>query len=278
MRFPRPHPPSLSLWLSLLLSSPLLLLLLLLLLSAAAPARANDWSDIRARNELRIGTSGTAVPNSWVNKRNELTGFDIDWGNLIGKELGIPVRWVKIDFRGLFPALAYGQIDLIITGVRIRDDLQRQFLFSRPYSWEESVGVVRPDDTATRGFGEFRGKTVAVVAASYQEDLLKKIGGYEEMLVLPSGADVFLAMHTGHADIVLTGITAATHYRDAGHPVRILGSGKLSPQGIVMNRHSARLKAMVDAIVARYHADGTYARLYQKHFGMAPPSLEKGKQ
>ena len=204
------------------------------LLAVATSAHASDWPDIQARRELRIGTSGTAVPNSWVNKQNELTGFDIDWGNRIGQELGIPVRWVKIDFRGLFPALAYGQIDMIITGVRIRDDLQRQFLFSIPYSWEESVGVAQAGDTLVQSFSDFKGKTVAVVAASYQEDLLKKMGGYGDMLVLPSGADVFLAMHTGHADIVLTGITAATHYRNAGHPVRILGSGKLSPQGIVM--------------------------------------------
>lgn len=257
--------------------TPRLLTTLLLAAAVAMSARANDLPDIRSRGELRIGTSGTAVPNSWVNARNELTGFDIDWGKRVAAELGIPLRWVKIDFRGLFPALAYGQIDMIITGVRIRDDLQRQFLFSQPYSWEESVGVARPDDLAVRSFSDFRGKSVAVVAASYQEDLLKKMGGYREMLVLPSGADVFLAMHTGHADMVLTGITAATHYRKAGHPVRILGSGKLSPQGIVMHRDSNQLKAAVDAIVARMHADGTYARLYRQHFHLDPPRLAGGK-
>lgn len=247
------------------------------LLAVASTAHASDWPDIQARKELRIGTSGTAVPNSWVSKKNELIGFDIDWGKRIGQELGIPVRWVKIDFRGLFPALAYGQIDMIITGVRIRDDLQRQFLFSNPYSWEESVGVVRANDTGVKGFADFRNKSVAVVAASYQEDLVKKMGGYREMLVLPSGADVFLAMHTGHADLVVTGITAATHYRNAGHPVRILGSGKLSPQGIVMNRQAVQLKAKVDAIVAKMHADGTYARLYREHFKIDPPVLNPGK-
>jgi polar amino acid transport system substrate-binding protein len=243
------------------------------LLACAARAHAGDWPDIVARHELRIGTSGTAVPNSWVDKKNALVGFDIDWGRRIGAELGVPVRWVKIDFRGLFPALAYGQIDMIITGVRIRDDLQRQFLFSIPYSWEESVAVARADDRSMQTFADFRGKTVAVVAASYQEDLLKKMGGYGAMLVLPSGADVFLAMHTGHADVVLTGITAATHYRNAGHPVRILGSGKLSPQGIVMHRQAVQLKAKVDAIVARMHADGTYARLYRQHFKIDPPTV-----
>jgi len=247
------------------------------LLAVATSAHASDWPDIQARHELRIGTSGTAVPNSWVNKKNQLTGFDIDWGKRIGQELGIPVRWVKIDFRGLFPALAYGQIDMIITGVRIRDDLQRQFLFSQPYSWEESVAVIKDNDLSVKSFSDFKGKTVAVVAASYQEDLLKKMGGYGDMLVLPSGADVFLAMYTGHADVVLTGITAATHYRNAGHPVRILGSGKLSPQGIVMNRQSVQLKAKVDAIVARMHADGTYARLYREHFKIEPPTVTENQ-
>jgi cystine transport system substrate-binding protein len=240
---------------------------------ALAPslAQANDLDDIRARGELRIGTSGTAVPNSWVNKQNQLTGFDIDWGVIIGRDLGIPVRWVKMDFRGLFPALAYGQLDMVITGVRIRDDLQRQFLFSQPYSWEESVAVVKPDDKSMKVFNDFRGKAVAVVAASYQEDLAHKMGGYDELLVLPSGADVFLAMYTGHADVVLTGITAAKHYLNAGHPVRIIGSGKLSPQGIVMHKQSFALKQQVDAIVARRHADGTYAMLYRKHFKLDPP-------
>jgi len=242
------------------------------LLGLALPsARANDLDDIRARGELRIGTSGTAVPNSYVNKQNQLIGFDIDWGNIIGRDLGIPVRWVKIDFRGLFPALAYGQIDMIITGVRIRDDLQREFLFSQPYSWEESVAVVKAGDTSMKNFADLRGRTVAVVAASYQEDLVKKMGGYGDLLVLPSGADVFLAMYTGHADVVLTGITAATHYKNAGHPVRIVGSGKLSPQGMVMNKRSFALKQQVDAILTRHHADGTYAMLYRKHFKLEPP-------
>lgn len=238
---------------------------------AVQVAHAGDLAAIRAANELRIGTSGTAVPNSWVDKQNRLTGFDIDWGNIIGRDLGVPVRWVKIDFRGLFPALAYDQIDMIITGVRIRDDLQRQFLFSRPYSWEESVAVVKQGDAGMTRFDDFHGRTVAVVAASYQLDLLQKIGGYQDELVLPSGADVFLAMHTGHADVVLTGLTAATHYLKAGHPVRIIGSGKLSPQGMVMNKRSFELKKKVDEIIARRHADGTYAALYRKHFKLEPP-------
>src|SRR5579863_512310 len=97
---------------------------------------------IRRRGYLRIGTSGTAPPNTWVNAHNELTGYDIDWGKLIGHALGLPIHWVREDFLGLLPALAAGQLDLVMSGVRIRPQLQTIFLFSRPYSYERMAAVV----------------------------------------------------------------------------------------------------------------------------------------
>ncbi len=66
------------------------LLLASVALGWAPRALAQDLAQIRARGELRIGTSGTAPPNTWVNARNELVGYDIDWGSMIGRELGLP--------------------------------------------------------------------------------------------------------------------------------------------------------------------------------------------
>src|SRR5689334_18071501 len=150
-------------------------------------AAAGDLAQARSRGVLHIGTSGTAVPYSYVDTRNELTGFDIDWGNLVGKDLGLPVRWIKIDFRGLFPALQSGQLDIVISGVRIRPDLQKTFLFSTPYSHELTVAVVKEGNTTVRSAGDLTGLRVAAVAASFQEDYAKRMGGYRELLSLPSG-------------------------------------------------------------------------------------------
>ena len=92
-----------------------LVLGLSLWLGALAPAQAQDLAQIRARGSLLIGTSGTAPPNTWVNKQNQLVGYDIDWGTLIGAELNLPVRWVKVDFRGLMPALSSGTATMAFT-------------------------------------------------------------------------------------------------------------------------------------------------------------------
>lgn len=239
---------------------------------ASGAGSAESTQSIRARGYLKIGTSGTAPPNTWVNARNELTGYDIDWGNLIGRKLGLPVQWVREEFIGLLPALAAGQLDLVMSGVRIRPQLQQVFLFSRPYSYERMAAVVRTRDTEMRSFSDFAGRTVAVVASSFQEDAVKRIGGYGELLSLPSGSDVFLCLHTKHADIAIVGLTAALHYVRAGHQgLRIIAAeGELNPQGIVMQKGAYELKHAIDRIIAFAIADGTYRKLYLANFGIEP--------
>jgi ABC-type amino acid transport substrate-binding protein len=247
-------------------------LCLLLLFASATFASARTLQEVRDRGYLIIGTSGTAPPYSWVNKRDELIGYDIDLGTAIGRSLGLPVRWKRIDFRGLLPALSTGQLDLVMSAARIRPQLRNAFLFSAPYSYEETVAITRASDKGVHAMQDMRGRTVAVVATSFQEDVAKAIGGYTDLLSLPNGTDVFLALHTGHASVGIVGITAANHYAKFGKdPINIIQAGApLAAQGIVIGKNSPELKAAIDRILAARRADGSYQALYRKHFGTNP--------
>jgi ABC-type amino acid transport substrate-binding protein len=239
----------------------------------AVAAAAADLPGIRARGELRIGTSGTAPPNTWVNSKDQLQGYDIDWGDMIARELQLPLKWVMVDFRGLMPALSSGQLDMVITGVRIRESLKRTFLFSEPYAYERMVAVVRVGDRSMQTLSDIRGRSVGVVAASFQEDTIRAMGGYRGLLAMPSGSDVFLSLHTGHIDVAVVGLTAAVHYENhrPGEIRIVRGGGGVNAQGIVMQKTAVELKAAVDRLVARCRADGTYLALYRKNFGIDPP-------
>ena len=250
----------------------LLIAALLIVLGGAPAASARTIDEIKARGYLIIGTSGTAPPYSWVNPRYQLIGYDIDLGEAIGRSLKVPVRWRRIDFRGLLPALASGQLDLVMSGARIRPKLQQTFLFSEPYSYEETMAVTRADDFGVARLTDLRGRRVAVVATSFQEDVAKSIGGYRELLSLPGGADVFLALHTGHASVGIVGISAAEHYRSMHlDKIRVVRAGGiLAPQGIVIGKDSGQLKLAIDRLLEARRANGQYLALYEKHFHRAP--------
>ncbi len=247
-------------------------LLALALLAPAGSALASTPAEIIARGYLAIGTSGTAPPYSYVDRKNQLIGYDIDLGQAIARALGVRVLWKRMDFRGLLPALAAGQVDLVMSAVRIREKLKSSFLFSQPYSFEETVAVVRAGDHDVRSMGDIRGRDVAVVSSSYQEDVAKAQGGYRTLLSLPNGTDVFLAMHTGHASVGVVGVTAARHYAQQHlDPIRIVEAGApLAPQGIVLAKRSVALQAFINRLLAERRADGRYAALYRKHFGVDP--------
>jgi ABC-type amino acid transport substrate-binding protein len=249
------------------------ILLALMLLAAAPSAFARDLAAIRASGYLVIGTSGTGAPYTGVDSHNNLVGYDIELGDIIARRLGVAVRWKKIDFRGLMPALAADQVDLVMSAARIRPKLLQTFLFSDPYSYEETVAVTAAADTGVRSLADIRGRTVAVASSTFQEDVAKDVGGYKELLSLPNGTDVFLALHTGHASVGIVGASAAQHYARAHmDPIRIVRAGApLAPQGIVMQKTALKLKAAIDGLLAERRADGDYAALYRKYLHADPP-------
>jgi ABC-type amino acid transport substrate-binding protein len=243
-------------------------------LIGASGAQAQSLAQIKARGHLVIGTSGTGAPFTYLDSRNELIGYDIDWAAVIGKSLGVGVRFQAMPFSGLLPALQAGQIDMVMSAVRITDERRQTFDFSVPYSYEATVAIVRADNRTAASFDAIKGKVVAAVANSFQEEAVKKLGGYKTLLSLRNGSDIYLALRSGQAEIGVTGMSAAGHYINSGNAdIRIAGEGVgLSPQGIVFRKGSDELRAAVDAIIVAGKADGTYQALFRKNIGVDAPA------
>ncbi|QHC35304.1 ABC transporter substrate-binding protein [Komagataeibacter xylinus] len=248
----------------------------------SCPARAaeTELTALRSRGVIRIGTSGTSPPYTGIDFANNLTGYDIDWGNLIGKGLGLRVEWAKIDFRGLMIALQSGQVDALMSGIRITPEREQSFTFSHPYAYDETVAVVGSADTSIHDFAGIAGHQIAVVAGSFQEQVARSIPGASSIMALPSAGDVFMSLRTGHADVAVLGMSAISHYRKSGHTdFKVIATGaQATPQGVVFRKDAQDLKAAVDKIIDEKVKDGTYERLYIQHFGIAPPHIDTTEQ
>jgi His/Glu/Gln/Arg/opine family amino acid ABC transporter permease subunit len=244
-------------------------LLLLWVLAASAPARAaGELAAIRQRGEVVIGTDATYPPFEEPGTREAgggdgFQGFDIDLGDAIARELGpgVKAQWVNISFDGIFAALQSGKFDLVMSGVTITTERQKQMAFSDPYYDSGQIIAVRKEENDIRRPEDLRGKVAAVQLGTTGQFALEKVGGinirkYNDLNL------ALLEVSNGRASAAVGDLPAVRYMIQKGHPrLKMIGQ-KLSDEkvGIVMRQGEPELLAAVNAALKQVRASGEYDR------------------
>ena len=100
----------------------------------SGPSYAGTVLDrILKKGELVVGTTGTQPPLSIISKDGEMMGLDADIAKLIALGLGLKIRFSKMLFSELIPALQSGKVDIIISGIPMTSELNAKVPFIGPY-------------------------------------------------------------------------------------------------------------------------------------------------
>ena len=89
--------------------------------------------EIIKRGKLRVGYFKDALPFAFINSGNKLVGFDIEMANLLAKELGVTIDFLRIDRTKFMEQLNAGYCDIIMSGLGITTDRAREIAFSTSY-------------------------------------------------------------------------------------------------------------------------------------------------
>ena len=144
------------------------ILLSLILLSGCVAETSSDT--------LVIGTSSGYPPYEIIEPDGTLSGFDIEFGNLLAKELGYEnVTWEDGSFDGLIGKLQAGSIDLAIAG--LSPDPEREAIFSDPYymDGDNPLHILTTDDSGIKVSEDIEGKVAGAQLGTIQESALKTI-------------------------------------------------------------------------------------------------------
>jgi polar amino acid transport system substrate-binding protein len=86
------------------------------LVSAATAAELPDR--IKKAGKIVVATMPNYAPITFKDPAtNKLTGFDIDLGEALAKELGVTIEWQEIAFAQMIPSLQTGRVDLALAGM-----------------------------------------------------------------------------------------------------------------------------------------------------------------
>ncbi len=109
-------------------------LLSVLSLVFAITASAGPALDrIIKKGVLVVGTTGSQPPMTATTKKGEIIGMDADIARAMADAMGVKVKFSKMPFNKLLPALEKGRVDMVLSGMTITPKRNRKVAFVGPY-------------------------------------------------------------------------------------------------------------------------------------------------
>ncbi|WP_027998043.1 glutamine ABC transporter substrate-binding protein GlnH [Sinorhizobium arboris] len=232
-------------------------------LSLSGPAAAED---------LVVATDTAFVPFEFK-QGEKYVGFDIDLWDAIASEIGVTYTLQPMDFNGIIPALQTKQVDVALAGITIKDERKKVIDFSDGY-YDSGFMLMVPTDSAIAGSADLKGKTLAVKTGTSATDYAKENFTETELRQFPNIDNAYLELQTGRVDAAMHDTPNVLYY------VATAGGGKVNAVGEQMMAHQygigfpkgSELVAKVNEALAKLKADGRYAAIYKKWFGVEPKS------
>jgi lysine-arginine-ornithine-binding protein len=243
--------------------------LLLLLLSPLSTLAQTALQRVRQSGELRIGTDATYPPFETA-EGGKFSGFDIDLGNAIARELGVRATFVNASFDGIFPALQNGTFDAVMSAVTITEDRSKTMLFSDPYYDAGQLIVVKSDVQGVTTVDDLRGKKVGVqINTTGQYELEKKQG--VEVAKYNTIDLAMLDLKNGRIDAVVSDAPTVRYMiRQSFRELKTVGKPFTEEKyGIALAQESDDLRQAVNAALKKIRESGEYNQIHQAWFGEA---------
>lgn len=267
--------------------------LLLALLATGCGSQTTDSAKEDNASKVKtyyVGTRGTFKPFTYVNDKDQLTGFDIE----ILKEVEKRNKDIKFEFKPMsvesaFVSLEARQIDVIANQMTHNKDRDIKYLYtSEANNYKNNRISIMGDRTDIKTIDDLRGKNVAVVSTSpgfrilktYNETANPKI----EFSVIDKGtAEALYMVAGGKADATLADpITVKEINQSHNLNLKIVGDNITPIPTFYMLRmndaESKNLADKIDATLREMKKDGTLEKLSNEFLGeYILPEQEKSK-
>ncbi len=256
-----------------------------LMLSACGGAGSKDLlSTIKARGVMRVSTDPNYKPQSFLNEKGELDGFDIDVSKEVAKRLGVKVEFVTPDWDAITGGNWGGRWDVSIGSMTITPDRKKALFFSSPYYYTPAQFAV-PKDSTLASVDDLSGKTVCVGSSTTYEDylnekltlegekILKQVKGAKAQ-TFSTDAECIQAFQAGRkeAQALLTAQPTVEEAVKSGAPIKKLGTPVYYEDlAAAMDQKVANSDSFVQAVtkaIDEMHKDGTLSKLSTKWYGV----------
>ena len=245
--------------------------------AGAAMAQGSVLQDVISRGTLRVAVLPSLPPYSKVLPTGEPEGYDIDIARHLADALKVKVEFVVTDIPGRITALQTRKVDVTIADFTRNVERSLTVAFTDPYL-VTSMRLLVPVDMKAKAISELgdgEGLRIAISRGGTAERAVPANLPKATLVRFNTQADEMSALLGGQADAMAEDDFYNTQaIKDRPGKLRQL-DGTLARAEIAIGAPAgdADFLRVLNLFVEQFNATGDNARLFQKWFGFAQPSI-----
>ena len=190
-------------------------------------------------------------------------GFDVDVVAAICERINCVPNWVTTAWDGIFPALANGEFDMVVSGVTITEERDKIVDFSDPYIIVQQGILMRVSDKGAT-IDDFKSGAMKLASQNGTTNaaLGEELVGRDNLALFDSFNNAVIAVQNGDVDGVIIDSTSAAAYEQEFAGELAVGITGLSsdPLGLVFQEGDGMQDDFNEGLAAII-ADGTLQEL-----------------
>ncbi len=244
--------------------------MLLLSFFSGLPDSALAQEPLPTRRPLVIGGDKNYPPYEYLDENGQPAGFNVDLSMAVSEAMGVPVRFVLMDWSRLHQALADGAVD-VLQRTPYSNLWLREADLTPPHTTINHAIFARKGTPAVASLEELAGKQVIVHPGGSINDILDGLG-YEKDLIFsktPVGGLRRLASGEGEYAVVamLPGLLAME--QDKLDTIKVVAkSVTVQPYGFAVRHGDDATLSLLNEGLTLVKQSGRYRELRRKWFGV----------
>jgi len=231
--------------------------------------KLNSLATVQKAGKLTVGLDDSYPPMEFRDSNDKLVGFDIDFGDAVGKKIGVKTEYITNDFNGMVLALGSSKFNVIISAMSITDDRKKSINFSDSYVMGGQVAIIKEGNTKINKIDDLKGKIVACQLGSTGDTAATAMKGLKEVKRYDKITDAYQDLSIGRVDAVVLDAQVGQYYvaKKPGQYKVLDEQISKEPIGIGFKKQDVELQVAVQKAINELKADGTLSKLSQKWFG-----------
>jgi len=228
---------------------------------------------IAQNNTFTVVDDANYPPQSYINKKGDLIGFDVDVAKRLSEILGVPAEIKNAPWASVLSGIPVGRFNVSIGSMTITNERLKNMAFTESYYFTQAQLIVKQGSPLLESVDAMKGKAIGVGTGTTYGSFLGKAGGIDLKESYPTDADTFPDLKNGRLDGVMTADLTAAQAISSGYP--FVFSGKpyyYEPLAFSIQKGQADWLALLDYAVEKMREDGSLTAMAKKWYNGFDPT------